>query len=58
MNGPDEDQHDSTELSDVSVETLLDRTDIPHEDHREWLTADCNEYGYGDPSDEEIIRIV
>ena len=32
--------------------------DIPHEDHREWLAADNNEYGYGDPSDEEIIRIV
>ena len=35
VNGSDEDQHeDSTELSDVSVETLLDRMDIPHEDHR------------------------
>ena len=32
--------------------------DIPHEDHREWLAADKNEYGYGDPSDEEIIIIV
>ena len=59
VNGPDEDQHeDSTELSDVSVETLLDRMDIPHEDHREWLATDSIEYGYRDPSDEEIIRIV